>query len=168
MCVMVRSQAARSRWVVDNGSLIPVNGCMQARAGNKMLLPEDCTSLIEAFTEEQILNHIRSLDTGLHIDQPRIKVWKSRDAASSRGGCQRAYVAMVYSHVALGGYRPMEGSSARAQTAHGQVATITDGFMLSCASLVAFFGRRLPSLCCRSCASRSLAGCSTTLSTLFT
>lgn len=39
-----------------------------------MLSPEDCTSLIEAFTEEQILNHVKSLDTGMHLSQERIQV----------------------------------------------------------------------------------------------
>ena len=39
-----------------------------------MLSPEDCTSLIEAFTEQQILNHVRSLDTGMHLSQERIQV----------------------------------------------------------------------------------------------
>lgn len=45
-----------------------------ARSGNKMLSPEDCTSLIEAFSEEQIENHVKSLDTGLHLSQERIQV----------------------------------------------------------------------------------------------
>ncbi|CAN0111829.1 unnamed protein product, partial [Ectocarpus fasciculatus] len=39
----------------------------------KMLSPEDCTSLIEAFTEDQILNHVKSLDTGMHVSQERIQ-----------------------------------------------------------------------------------------------
>ncbi|CAM9524872.1 unnamed protein product, partial [Hapterophycus canaliculatus] len=42
-------------------------------APGKMLSPEDCTSLIEAFTEEQILNHVKSLDTGMHLSQERIQ-----------------------------------------------------------------------------------------------
>lgn len=46
-----------------------------------MLSPEDCTSLIEAFTEEQILGHVKSLDTGLHISQDRIQVNGQRDRA---------------------------------------------------------------------------------------
>lgn len=47
----------------------------QARATpGKMLSPEDCTSLIEAFTEDQILNHVKSLDTGMHVSQERIQV----------------------------------------------------------------------------------------------
>lgn len=43
-----------------------------------MLSPEDCTSLIEAFTEEQILGHVKSLDTGLHVSQDRLQVSGNR------------------------------------------------------------------------------------------
>lgn len=39
-----------------------------------MLSPEDCTSLIEAFTEEQIEKHVKSLDTGLQLKQDKIQV----------------------------------------------------------------------------------------------
>ncbi|CAN0414863.1 unnamed protein product, partial [Discosporangium mesarthrocarpum] len=37
-----------------------------------MLSAEECTSLVEAFTVEQIENHIKSLDTGIHLSPARI------------------------------------------------------------------------------------------------
>ena len=50
----------------------------------KMLSPEDCTSLIEAFSEEQIHEHVKSLDSGMHLTQERIQVrpWPKMSMAS--------------------------------------------------------------------------------------
>lgn len=61
-----------SNWFFDNINVRCFS--IQARAGNKMLSPEDCTSLIEAFTVEQIEEHVKSLDTGMHATQDRIQV----------------------------------------------------------------------------------------------
>ena len=49
-----------------------------------MLSPEDCMSLVEAFSEEQIHEHVELFDSGMHLTQERIQVrpWPKMSMAS--------------------------------------------------------------------------------------
>ncbi|CAM9200709.1 unnamed protein product [Chrysoparadoxa australica] len=62
--------SARSRLVVS-GRASTVKAELQI--GDKMKTPEEATSLVEAFSVDQIENHLRSLHDGLHLTAARLK-----------------------------------------------------------------------------------------------